>query len=468
MHLLGQSRRRFLQAAAALAATTPLARMLTSSVAHADDGAVPCRLLLIYTPHGTSYPHWRPQVSGSDFTLDFPDSILAPLEPFKSKLCVVEGLEMLSAYAATASGHEGGMASMFTGGNRITGNVDGATHQSIDRIVAEHLQSENPAPNDRVNFVMGLDGTFGYGTSAFYEDVGGQVQPVVGESNTLAIFNRLFDGVSPDGPDPAALALVARKQSILDTSRSQIQALQATVGAKEKAKLEAHLDAIADLEARLDLPIAACTPPEVEGSGDEFSFDHSPDAFPRTIDELSDIVTQSLACRLTHVAGLQLLYSTSGDPMPFIGINYDTHNELAHGAVAGGSVIDSEPYRTDYLEMQTFWAQTVADLLGRLDAITEENGKTLLDNTIVCWTSDMGDPALHSNVDLPIVLAGGAGQIEMGRYLQYYFSDGSHNPHLDGTGGTPHNHLLTSLCRKLGMDIDGVGNPAYSGWLEEL
>ncbi len=468
MHLLGKSRRRFLQTAAAAAACSPLARLLVDSVAHAEDGNVPCRLLLVYTPHGTSYPHWRPQPAGERWNIEFPDSILAPLAPFKNKICVVEGLEMLSAYAMGASGHEGGMASLFTGGHRVTSAIDSATYPSIDQLVADHLQATNPAPNRTVNLLLGLDGTFGYGTSAFYEEVGGNVQPVVCESNTLATFNRLFDGISPDGPSPDQLALVARKQSILDVSRAEVEALRAAVGGIERDKMDAHLAAIDDLKSRLDIPLGACAPPMVTGSGDELSHDHSPDNFPKTIDELTDIIAQSLSCRLTHVGGLQLLYSTSGEPLPFLGINYDTHNELAHGAVSGGSVVPGEPYHTDFLRMQTYWTEVVASLLGKLDAVVEENGRTLLDNTIVCWASDMGDPALHSNVDLPIVLAGGAGQIEMGRYLQYYFSDGSHNPHLDGTGGTPHNHLLTSLCNAFGMGLSGVGNPDYAGTLDGL
>lgn len=464
---IGRSRRRFLQALAAAAAGAPLARMLAGSIAHAEDGAVPKRLLLLYTPHGTSYPQWRPKpVGADDFDLAFPESILAPLAPYKSKLCVVEGLDMLSAYRYDESGHEGGMASLFTGGHRDAGgSLDTATDPSIDQLVADHLVAQgSAAPNRALDFVVGIDATSGGGTSAFFERVGDAIHPVSCESDTRAVFDRLFAGLTPDGPSPAQLAAVARKQRILDRSRAQVEALRQAAGMVERNKLDAHLAAIDELAARLDAGSVACSPPTVVGATDEWgNFDYSSESYPQTIAEFSDIVTQALACRLSPVVGMQMLFTTAYNSLPHLGIDYDTHNDLAHGAISEGAVVDAEPYRTDYLKMSTWWSEVFAGLLGRLDAIVEENGKTLLDNTIVVWANDMGNPSLHSNIDLPIVVAGGAGEIAMGRYLQYQFTDGDHNPHLGGVGTAPHNQLLVSICRAFGMDVDVVGDTNYPG-----
>ncbi|MCA9625395.1 MAG: DUF1552 domain-containing protein [Myxococcales bacterium] len=456
----------------AAAGTSSLAHTLGRSVAHAQDGDVPKRLLLIFSPHGTSYPDWQPKKMGSDFELVYPDSILAPLAPLKNKICVVEGLDMLVAYRYGASGHEGGLTSLFTGTHR---NGDDTTDSpSVDQAVADHLaQTASPVPHRALNYVVGLDATWGGLTSAFFEQQGNVAQPIPCQSNTLAEFHRLFDGVTPDGPSPEQLALIARKKSLLDGSRAQLDAIKKTLGSFEKAKLDAHAEAIAQLEKRLDTVVSCSPPGNIVGSGDVTWMDHSAEQQPQTTQEFFDLITQAFACRLTHVAGLQIGFSGQFGPFAATGFDGDAHEDLAHQCVVGGVAVDpSDPTspgsRQAFLDMQRTYTAWVMNLLEGMDAIVEENGKTLLDNTLVVWASCMGDPSLHSNCDIPIVLAGGAGRIEMGRYLQYEFSQGSHNPHLDGQGSAPHNHLLASICNVFDMGVSGYGDPNYSGTLAGL
>lgn len=80
-----------------------------------------------------------------------------------------------------------------------------------------------------------------------------------------------------------------------------------------------------------------------------------------------------------------------------------------------------------------------AGLLDRLSAVPEGNG-TMLDNTLVVWGSELGDPYSHSFQSMPFVLAGGAGgALTTGRYL-------------DMTNSGPiHNRLLVSICNIMGL-----------------
>lgn len=471
MKQLGLSRRRFLSAMAAVG-TSSLAHTLGRSVAHAQDGNVPKRLLLLFSPHGTSYPDWRPKVAGGDFDIDFPDSILAPLAPLKQKICVVEGLDMLCAYYYARSGHEGGITSLFTGTHR---NDDNTTDSpSIDQAIANHLATTaSPVPHRVLNYVVGLDATFGAGTSAFFETQGNAAQPIPCQSNPLAEFHRLFDGVTPDGPTPEQLALTARKKRLLDLSREQLGAIRQTLGSFERIKLDAHVEAIAQLEARLDTVVSCAPPTGVQGTGDPAYMDHSTAQQVQTTREFSELVTQAFACRLTHVAGIQLGFSGHFGTFPETGFTGDTHHDLAHDSIADGVATDpvdpqSSGSRQAYLDMQRVYTQRVTDLLMGMDAIVEENGKTLLDNTMVVWAGCLGNSAMHSNIDIPIVLAGGAGRVQMNRYLQYEYTQGNHNIHLDGSGSAPHNHLLASICNVFDMGVSGYGDPNYSGTLDAL
>ncbi len=61
--------------------------------------------------------------------------------------------------------------------------------------------------------------------------------------------------------------------------------------------------------------------------------------------------------------------------------------------------------------------------------------------------TEMGDPQVHHCTDVPMVIAGGGGYFKTGRYLD--------------TRGAPHQQLLVSLCRSLGLDNDTFARPEY-------
>jgi hypothetical protein len=63
----------------------------------------------------------------------------------------------------------------------------------------------------------------------------------------------------------------------------------------------------------------------------------------------------------------------------------------------------------------------------------------------VVWGNELARGNVHSHEPVPFVLAGGAGgAFETGRWLQ--------------VDGQPHNRLLVSLCRAMGLeDVDSFG-----------
>ena len=85
-------------------------------------------------------------------------------------------------------------------------------------------------------------------------------------------------------------------------------------------------------------------------------------------------------------------------------------------------------------------------------------GFGLLDDTLIVWGSEHGDPRLHSYKNVPFVLAGGSqGAFGMGRYLKL--------------GNQPHNKLLVSVLRAFGItDVDsfGAGTESITGTLPGL
>jgi hypothetical protein len=69
--------------------------------------------------------------------------------------------------------------------------------------------------------------------------------------------------------------------------------------------------------------------------------------------------------------------------------------------------------RIGYWEYRRF-----AEFLARLDGMTDIDGRTVLDNTLVFQSSDISDGDAHNHDDMPVVLAGGGAGFTMGRHLE--------------------------------------------------
>ena len=72
---------------------------------------------------------------------------------------------------------------------------------------------------------------------------------------------------------------------------------------------------------------------------------------------------------------------------------------------------------------------------------------TLLDNTLVLWTNELGQGNSHTLDNIPFVLVGGGLDFHMGRSLRYR--------------QVPHNRLLLSLAHGFGHRITRFGNPDF-------
>jgi hypothetical protein len=99
----------------------------------------------------------------------------------------------------------------------------------------------------------------------------------------------------------------------------------------------------------------------------------------------------------------------------------------------------------------------MAYLVRKLAETPEPGGDgTLLDNTLVVWTNELGQGNSHTLDNIPFVLCGNGLDFRMGRSIKF--------------GGVSHNRLLVSLAHGFGHHVDGFGNPDLSvgGVLSEL
>jgi len=412
-------------------AAAPLVRMLTS-VTHAQTPVFPKRLVIFSTPNGTLFEHWW---NGAGPSCAGMGRIFEPLAELAPKLLVLRGVDMQSAYVdPIPPDHEPDFPNALTGRQAIytEGSQAPIGGMSVDQHIARHLAAETRFASLQLGV---LDTTNGRPLIGL-----GPREPVLPERSPYAAFDRIFADVT--GSDAAALArLRAERASVLDFQREELGALRCRLPAEDRAKVDLHLESIRELERSLTAGVGdACAPPDL-GAPISVSLTAN-DNFPALGRLQMDVLAMALACDLTRVASLQWSKSASQVIHRWVDVTME-HHSVAHLT----SVPDRATADEWLARIETWYAEQLAYLLRRLDAIPEGDG-TLLDHTAVVWIHEQSYAHSHDRRDMPYVIAGSCGgYFRTGRCLEL--------------AGVPHNQLLVSLCHAMDVPTDQFGDPDF-------
>src|SRR5207248_8267688 len=165
------------------------------------------------------------------------------------------------------------------------------------------------------------------------------------------------------------------------------------------------------------------------------------DNIPRISKMQIDLMVNSFAADFARVATLQYTNSVGQARMRWLGIDEGQH-ELSHKP-------DTDKDAQDKLTRINQWyCEQLAYLAKRLAETPEPGGPgSLLDNTLIIWTNELGKGNSHTLDNIPWVLVGNGLDFRTGRSLKY--------PKL------PHNRLLLALAHGFGHRIDKFGNPDF-------
>lgn len=422
------SRRRLLQGLGASAALAPL---LPIPAGLAATGSLR-RLLLVFTPCGTTLDRWRPTPGpAGEHDFDLAGTSLESLQPYQDRLLLIDGLK--KRWGTRGSAHQRGIAALWTGAEILegdqfggsSGNVGWGGGISVDQLVAERIGDQTPYSS--LEFAVQPSG-HSVRTRMSYK---GPNEPVAAEDDPYAMFDRLFADFDPNNTNLARLR--AEQKSVIDVVGAELTQLSPRLGAHDRHRIEAHLQAVREIEKRLDLTIN-CEIPTIEGQLDI----SDNDAFGPVGELQMDLLAAAFRCDLTRIASLQWSKVQSPIRHTWLGVDI-THHDLSHET--------SDAARADHAKIDTWYAEKFRMLLDRLDAIDEPNGEgTVLDNTLVVWGNELAEGHQHKNEPQNFVLAGGAaGYFRMGRYLVY--------------DQDPHNRLLVSIAHMMGQqDVQSIGD----------
>ncbi|HLJ97047.1 MAG TPA: DUF1552 domain-containing protein [Gemmataceae bacterium] len=391
------------------------------------------RLVILFSPNGVVPSTFWPDGEGELCRL--PES-LEPLEPFADRTLVLHGV--CDKVRGDGDNHMRGIGCLLTGVELFPGNIQGGSHTpagwarglSIDQEIKNFLQSD-PATRTR------------FGSLEF-----GVLVPERADTWTRMIYLGANKPIAPvDDPYQMFAKLYGRMKdqesvkSILDDVQDELHKIGEQVSSEDRRLLEEHATFVREMEQELKASAShdvGHAVPELEPGVRKEN-----DSMPRISKMQIDLMVQSFAADFARVASLQFTNSVGQARMRWLKIT-ESHHELSHKP-------DNDREAQDHLTRINRWyCEQMAYLAKRLAETPEPGGSgSLLDNTLIVWTNELGKGNSHTLDNIPFVLVGNGLDFRMGRSIKY--------------PKVPHNRLLMSLAHGMGHRVKAFGNPDFCG-----
>jgi hypothetical protein len=417
--------------------------------------------------HGEDW--WRPADPGSQLVLG---PIHEPLGGLEDKLLVLQSIDNRAAVEQAeydAGGHGLSNVTCLTAADAESAGEDSRVPlgPSIDFVLANRLMERDPVRFNRIHLMIS---GHQYGTPY----ARAARERVSGETNPQVAFDRIFDGISTDSePDPALVRRRMKRRSVLDGVLEGYRRFRSTVSAADAHRIEAHFEHLRALERELEQTelTPACVPPDGTSAGDGADADVIGPLHVR-------IILHALRCGLTHVANLEIADILT--PWTDAGIRMDSAFDIGHSLGHYAREVGPEGANAGQLDD---WLAEMRDnrrwRIGLLRQLLEgledpdfmEGDRTMLDNSLVLYTSEFSDPAGHHARNQPVLLAGSAGgYFRTGRNIDYNAAAASTPDTLEyDTDKSTHN-LFTSILQAFGGSDGHFGSDhaAHRGPLPDL
>jgi len=427
-----RTRREFIRDVGIAAAAVPFIGNLPS-IAFANQQGRKQRLVIMFSPCGVVQNTFWPDAAGNLAEMTLKES-LSPLEPFKSRMLTLHGV--CDRVRGDGDAHMRGMGCLLTGVELFPGNVQGGSDTpagwargiSIDQEIKNRLQSE-AATRTRfgsLEFGVLVPNRADTWTRMVYAAGNRPIAPI---DDPYQMFARLYGRMR----DQATVA------SVLDDVRGDLERVASVVSAEDRRLLEEHTTFVREMERDLQANRNArhATPPQLDAN-----VRNDATNMPRNSRMQIDLMVNSFVADFTRVATLQYTNSVGNTRMTWLPGVTEGHHELSHRP-------DSDRGAQEHLtQINKWYAEQMAYLARRLSETPEPGGPgSLLDNTTIVWTNELGKGNSHTLDNTPFVMVGNGLDFRMGRSLRY--------------NRVPHNRLLMSLAHAFGHRIDRFGNPNF-------
>lgn len=404
-----QLHRRTILRGAGVGIAVPWLSAMTKAFAAPEAETAPRRFVSVTLGLGLHAENLNPEGTGTDYK---PSRYLQPLQDIRDRITVISGC----SHPDVSGGHRA-EASLLSAAPMGAGAASRNTI-SLDQLMAKHLGNQTRFPS----LVLGQSGS----NSPSYTENGSMIPA---ESSPSSLFTRLFIDDSPEEQKRQAQR-AKEGRSIMDLVADDANALKRQLGPGDRDRLDAYFTSVRDLEVRL-------------AESEEWVHRLKPKVnVPRPVDIgnpndfvgrqrlMSDMVKLALATDSSRFVSFHL--GGSGGVVPIDGVDEGYHSLSHHG-------MDAEKLEQLAL-VETEVVKAWGDFLRQLQQTDDSNG-SLLDNTAVLLTSNLGNASSHDNRNMPVLIAGG--RFKHGQHLAF-----------DRKRNYPLPNLYVSLLQHTGLEFD--------------
>ncbi|MCC9601769.1 DUF1552 domain-containing protein [Stieleria sp. JC731] len=394
------------------------------------------RLVFVFSPNGVIPKHFWPDNPGKDF--DF-KRILAPLSEFKDQMLTMKGI--CNRINGDGDGHMRGIGCLLTGIELFPGDIQGGSDTpagwsmgiSVDQHVKNRLQADEATRTrfGSLEFGVMVPDRADTWTRMSYA---GPNRPVAPISDPYQMFDKLYGQTK----NRQILA------SVLDDLAGDFKKVGHSLSAEDRHLLDLHLGLVRDVEKDLQTEFAAATKND--------SASHAVPQLPANIEEQNnnmpeitkmqtEMLVNSFVADFARVASFQITNSVGQPRMKWLGID-EGHHGLSHEPDSNEDAYEK------LIQINTWYAEQVAHMARRMKETPDPSGHgSLLDNTTIVWTNELGKGNSHTRDNIPFVMVGGGLDFRFGEAYDF--------------GHVPHNRLLLSILEGMGMPEKTFGNPDF-------
>ena len=372
---MNTNRRTFLKGAG-----VTLALPWLESFAAEKVNGIPQRLMIIGLPLGIHKEALVPTEAGKNYkTTEY----LAHIEKFRNHFTIISGTD----HPGIGGGHSA-QPRLFTGQPSNKKNV-----RSLDQYVAGIV-----GKNTRYDSLV-----LSAGANDFSWTDGGSMVPP--EKKMTKVFSKLFVDENASSKD-RVLANINKGKSIMDFVLNDAKSLAPHMSKSDQNKLEEYYESVRATEKQLAKAESWVHKPKpVVKVPNNFKSDTQGSLLGQNFREVCDMTHLAFQTDSTRVVSCG--YFRQGE-VTVPGVKSPYHSLSHHGK-------DPENLR-QLKEIEGMFFKELNMLLTKLKNSKEGNG-TMLDNTTIIISSNLGNGNNHSTRDLPVLVAGG--RFKHGQHLAF-------------------------------------------------
>ena len=389
-----------------------LALPLLESHGLTSNAAQKTRFLVVGNPFGAHPEHFFPKTFGKNFEISH---TLKSLDWLKDRLTILSHTDH-----GMVSGH-GREISFLSGLMPADSMAFPEKNVSVDQVMARHIGSQVRYSS----IEAGLGGSIQMNWTAN----GVEKAPF---TDPQKLYDHLFRNLTPE-QKKARHELLSRNGSILDSVGDQFASLNRSVSKSDSDRLDQFQTSVRELENTFSDRATWIDKDKPEFDISEH-FAESEVTIANRYNAIFDMIAYSFETDLTRVASIA--FPTTLNYTDVGGVTRSYHSCTHNGKIAD--------ITAELLAIESFQIAQLSRCLKRLDAIPEPNADgSMLDHTIVLFGSGMGYGGTHSNLNLPIFVAGGGFK---------------HLGHVDTRGDNGLNmplcNLFVTLLQRFGVERD--------------